>query len=264
MRRFAPLALLSLLALANVAEAQRDALSEAERAYQEVDFERTLRLAEAALEAGGHDVDESARIYQLIGIAAAALGDEDRSRDAYTHMLALRPDTEIDLSLAPRLRSPFLEARGFWAAQPAGLGARVSLLSRRGELRLTLSDPIRMAASVVMVSRVAGAEPQQVQREAASELRFALPGFEGGQVEYYARVLDGYGNAVVEIGSEDEPHVVGQPRAPGPARTSDLDTVVVVALVVAAVLVVGAGLAVGGYYLFGRGDQQFRAIATFE
>lgn len=262
-----------VLASAAVASAQDDdPLAAAEAAYQAVDFERTLEVAGQALEAGGHSTAELARIYELVGIAAAALGDEDRSRDAYTHMLALRPDTQVDMSLAPRLRSPFLEARGYWAAQRSGFGAEVTLNEHRGELLLRLNDPLHMAAAVVMYSRVLGSTEafHQERRDAAPRLTFGIAGYESGaQVEYYARAVDAHGNDVVELGAEDDPVILGEPPAPRapreePVASGGLDGGAIAAIVTTVIVVVGAALAVGGYFLFADQGRPLRAIATFE
>ena len=54
--------------------AQSSHLASAEAAYAEIDYERTLEEAQAALEEGVYDPEELARIYELIGKAAAANG----------------------------------------------------------------------------------------------------------------------------------------------------------------------------------------------
>ncbi len=255
---------LLIVSATSLASAQGDPLEEAERAYLDVDFERSLERADAALQAGGRSPQQLARIYELIGITAASLGDEERSRQAYAKMIALRPDAEVDRSLAPRLRAPFQEAQGFWTAQSSRLAAEVSFVQRRNVLRVAMTDPLSMAQTVVMFIRPAGASEFRSERQpAAAALNFET-GSSGAPVDYYAHVLDRHGNRIVEIGSEDDPRTAGEAAAtPSPSTAgAGLDGGAIAAIVIVVALV-AAGLAVGGYFLFADQARDVRAIAVF-
>jgi hypothetical protein len=109
----------ALASLAPIAPARADetaTLAAAERAYADVDFDKTRELAQAALHGGGHDPRETKRLYALIGISAAALEDEGEARDAFRRVLAIDPTTRLEQSLSPKMRAPYLEARGALAA----------------------------------------------------------------------------------------------------------------------------------------------------
>lgn len=184
-------------------------LREAEAAYGEIDFERALEEATAALEEGGYSPQDLARIYELIGMAAAASDDEERSRDAYIRLLALTPDAEVDTNLAPRLRSPFMEAKGYWASRTDVLAVEARFVEARQLLRIELVDPLNMATDIIVRSRVAGtAEYEEHNKVAAASVTINLP--DVAQVEYVVEVLDENGNLIAVLGNDDEPRIAGE------------------------------------------------------
>lgn len=212
----------SLLILPSSADAQRrrrqapavptDPLQAAEQAYGEIDFERTLEHASTALQAGGHAPDRLARIYMLLGVSAAALGDPDGARDFFQRMLAVDGDAELDDTVPPRLRSPYLEARGIVSARPEQLGVEVGLARAQSAVRVALTDPFQMARTLRVHARIGGmVEFTTVESEAMAEVIAPLPGAdEAEHVEYWVEVLDPYGNQLVVAGSEFEPRSVGR------------------------------------------------------
>lgn len=202
------LLLVSFLSFGTTAMAQSH-LREAEAAYGEIDFERALEEATAALEEGGYDPDDLARIYELIGMAAAANDEEERSRDAYIRLLALTPDAEVDTNLAPRLRSPFMEAKGYWSSRSDVLGVEARFVEARHLLRVELVDPLEMATDIIVRFRAAGSvEYDEHNNVASASTTIPLP--EVPQVEYFVEVLDENGNRVALLGNEDEPLVGGE------------------------------------------------------
>lgn len=151
------LALLVVVPPSPVRAEPPNALEAAERAYQDVDFERQRAEATRALEAGGNDPERLSQIYRLLGIAHAALNAPGEAKLAFTKLLAIDPDVQLEHVLSPRLRTPYMEARGFWAVTMA----RLSLDATGGvpdaagvprELSITLSDPLRMGASVRVIA----------------------------------------------------------------------------------------------------------------
>ncbi|MCZ7684251.1 MAG: hypothetical protein M5U28_37935 [Sandaracinaceae bacterium] len=168
MRRAALGVLLGLCA-ASPALAQDDALARAEAAYLEVDFDATHQHALAALRAGGNTPEQLVRVYQLLGIAASALGREDEARDHFVRMLGLDRDAELDASVPPRLRDPFLEARGVWAARTGRLGIQVGL--DRARPACASSSPTRaarpVACSCTRASRARRSSSRRTPRPAA-------------------------------------------------------------------------------------------------
>src|SRR5262245_51490176 len=101
-----------VLASATARAEEQSPLARAEAAYVAVDFESTQSLAKDALVAGGNDPTSTLRIYTLLGISAAAMGDEAAAREAFRQVVALDPLGHLDKTLSPKIRSPYLDVRG--------------------------------------------------------------------------------------------------------------------------------------------------------
>lgn len=201
-------------------------LDRAENAYSEIDFPRVVALANQALEEGGHSPEEVARLYELIGLSNAAEREEDAAREAYVKMLALRPDAEVDTNLAPRLRGPFLEARGFWASRASGFSLEARVVRARGAIRVELSDPLGMASQVRVLSRdhsVMGPMTESTV-DAQSDVLVEVPALpDAPQLDYAVQVLDEHGNRLAEIGTEDQPRVFGDAPLVVPPEGGDAE-----------------------------------------
>lgn len=244
------LIILSLVCAAP-AMAQGDPLAAAEAAYLEVDFEGTRDNALLALRAGGQTPEQVVRIYQLLGISSSALGDEDAARDYFVRMLGIDPDASLDESVPPRLRNPYLEARGVWAARQGRLEITAGLDRGTSSVRVELTDPTDMARRVRVSTRLEGAAQYTTQEYAAAAVLGAqLEGAaDADRVEYYVDVLDMHGNVILASGSAFQPRVVG--RAPagatgggGGGGTTFVEEPVFW-IVVGAVLAVAAGVTIG-------------------
>ncbi|HTV25067.1 MAG TPA: hypothetical protein VMG12_40515 [Polyangiaceae bacterium] len=193
--------------------APADPVEAAERAYKEVDFSTQLAEATRALEEGGHDPATLANIYRLLGIAHAALGAHEAAQQDFIRLLAVDPDVALEQVLSPRLRTPYLEARGFWDVSRSRLELGLGIDAASGDLRIALSDPLEMGRRVRVAS--VGDEPRTVaDLAAAPELvvdaaRFAPHAGRPLQVE----LLDAHANVVVV-------RVLTPPRPPAPARAT--------------------------------------------
>ncbi len=213
MRKILLLSCLGVL-LTAPAFAQSQGLAEAERAYQAVDFPSTHTLAKKALEAGGADREQTARLYVLLGISAAAQGDAEEAKSHFMVALAVKPSLKLDKGLSPKVRDPYLEAQGYWAASSERLALTAKPGSDQEYLVVQLSDPATLVSKIEL--RVA--EPGVTSRPsfelaAAPAARFRLPTrLRGHNYEYTLRALDRFGNVLAERGSDADPEFV---RAPG-------------------------------------------------
>jgi hypothetical protein len=209
MRRSFALALCLTLALplsARPAHAEAaPRIADVEAAYAEVDFERTRSLAREVLSRGKSEPRETLALYTLLGISAAALGEDDTARGAFRVAVALDPNARIDKNLSPKIRGPYLEARG-------SLGTRGELRALEAELwrdekkrvRFTLHDP----ANVVQRAELAYMDGfntwQQVKLPLERE--GIVPGNPAKATLEYALVLrDEFGNVLFRRGSETTP-----------------------------------------------------------
>jgi len=197
--------------LSTPAFAQSSALAEAERAYQSVDFPATHAAAKKALEAGGADREQTARLYVLLGISAAAQGDADEAKTDFVVALAVKPSLKLDKGLSPKVRDPYLEAQGYWAAASAErLTLSAKPASDNEHLVVQLSDPATLVSKIELHIAEAGKTPRpSFELAAAPATRFALPAqVRGRSYEYTLRALDRFGNVLAERGSDADPELV--------------------------------------------------------
>jgi len=195
-------ALVVVAAMPGVARAE-DNLARALERYDELRFEEALSAAEAAIldPARGHA--ELVFAYEIIGLSAAALEEEEKAFVAFRTLLAIAPDHELPSGLAPRFTSPFMEAKGYWAERKA-FGVTIDRFDS-AKLRLEMYDPLSLIKKVRVRFRPPGAPKfSSSATEPAPRMTVPLPGV-GGEVDVVIQVLDGSDGILQEIGSRDEP-----------------------------------------------------------
>lgn len=193
------------LTLAPCALAQAPArLAEVQKAYADVDYERTRTLASAALRSGGNDRGTTAQLYVLLATSAAALDQTDEARNAFARALAANPELKLERSLSPKIRAPYLEARGAMAGASDEPPLELTLRQRKQSLELGLRDSLHVAASVSLATRSSDHGPFRRQElEAKAEQR--VPVGSATSLHYFVQVLDEHRNVLFELGSEDDP-----------------------------------------------------------
>ena len=214
MKRLLLLSCLGLL-FTTPAFAESRALVDAEQAYQSVDFPATHTLARKALEAGGNDREQTARLYVLLGISAAALGDAEEAKANFVVALAVKPSLKLDQGLSPKVRDPYLEARGYWAATSDRLALTAKSSRDAQHLVIQLRDPASLVSKLDLhlAARGVSARPS-FSLAAAPSTRFPLPrAVQGHSYEYTLRALDRFGNVLSERGSDTDPVLVPAPSA---------------------------------------------------
>jgi hypothetical protein len=226
----------------------------AEAALSHGDHQRALRLAQDALEAGVRSGVELAPLYLLEAKSRAGLNDAEGTLRAFTCLLAVDPEFRLDKNAADELRSPYLEARGFWSSQDMHLGAEVGLADDLSGLVVAVSDPAQMALRVRVRMRLVGEQAfgEAVRPPDARHLFPLARLAEVRAVEYSIALLDEHGNRIWQRGGGDEPLRL---EAPAPVVATRQETASDVAIApprrvpfyVAGglMLVLGAGAAVG-------------------
>jgi hypothetical protein len=184
-----------LVAIGRPALAEPATLAQAEQAYADVDFERAHELSSEALHAGAHSVAETRRLYTLLGVSGAALGREDIARQAFVRVLLSEPGLKLDQSLSPKLRAPYLEARGLWASATAERGLQATLEIVGDFAVLELFDPMGAVHGVELSTERPGSQARETHRLAPKpQVRVRTGAFD----RYEIRLLDEYGNALLE------------------------------------------------------------------
>lgn len=179
-------------------------LKEAERAYAEVDFERTRDLTRAALAQGKNDHATTARLYLLWATSAAALDQAEESREAFRHVLAAEPTLKLDKTLSPKIRAPYLEARGALTVNDDKPPLQATLEQEQGELELVVRDELDVAEHVVVATRASEQEPFARRRLEVRPMR-RLPAPAGAELQFVLQLTDEHDNVLFELGTEKQP-----------------------------------------------------------
>lgn len=142
--RVSGLPLLALIAAA----APNPYLESARAAYARLDCDQVLADTELALKVPTNDVDTRLAIYDFAGRCHVALGHGADADQAFTQMLKLDPQAELDPALSPKIREAFHAAK--LKAYPSDYVAWSELSRGEGLVRATLIDPWRRVSSVVL------------------------------------------------------------------------------------------------------------------
>ena len=195
--------------------AQSRSLAEAERAYQDVDFPATHSAAQHALESGGNNREQTARLYVLLAIASAAQGNAEEAKQAFIIALAVSPTFKLDKGSSPKIRDPYLEAQGYWSASSQRLSLSAKPAADLEHLIVSLLDAASLVTRIELRVEAPSVLPRDTFKlDAAPVTRFALPaGLATRGYEYAARALDRNGNVLAEFGTDAEPQIV-RPLAP--------------------------------------------------
>ncbi len=234
-----------------------DPLTQAESAYERIEFGDAQRFARAALTAGGYDRGQMARIYFLLGVSAAAEGKDDEAIDAYKRLLAIDPTSKLDRGLSPKLQGPLLEARG---TPPQPIACEAVFDRAKGVLHLAVHDELALTSAVLVHWRVAADGPfSEARAKSASSVDLALAGAAGAaRVEYSYQLIDDHHNRLLEKGSDAAPEVAEvAPRAEAAAgdattKRGKLPVKWLVAGIVGEVLGIGGLAGGGGAYVVGK------------
>jgi hypothetical protein len=189
-----------------------------------MDYERANLMA--ARVAGTKNLKHAELVgaVRLLALTDAALGHEDQAREDFIEALTYAPDLQIDPNLGPRVTAPFLEARGFWRAQPERPGVDVAVAIHAdgpGTLRVTTRDPTRIVKSGSVGFRWGSTSPfakfPLTVSGSGDGVVFDVPERPANlaRLDYYVQVLDERGDVVMEVGNPTAPKssMVDVPKA---------------------------------------------------
>lgn len=200
--------------------AAAEAQPTAEQALDASDWPAAVERAERVLGAGGLPTAQWTALQRVLGIARARLGEGEAARRAFICALALDPSLRLAASEAVEVRSPFMEARGFWSEHAERLAASATLSDDHAALLVTLMDPAALVARVVVRVRGVG-QTQYVESSYAPSSSFPVP-LEaltpGRGVELSLTLIDENANRLWQRGTDAEPLRLG--LAPAPAAVA--------------------------------------------
>lgn len=206
----APCSWLVLLALA----APNPDVERAIDLMDELKYPEAARALDAARTRSGNDRATVLQILELQAVVASTLGQTARARDFFRALVSIAPDHQLGRDHAPRVRTPFFEAK--------------SWISRRGALQLQADQPPPLGPISTVGARVV-ADPVKLAREIRFHLRAdggpwrtELVPLAGGRaaipvtahhLEWWAELLGEARSVLAQQGSEGQPVVW---EAPGP------------------------------------------------
>jgi hypothetical protein len=256
------LALTTALLLAPLArgEAPNPDLPRARVLIDALRYPEASRALEAARARPGNDRDTLLQILELQGLVAAMLNQPAKARTAFQTLLVLSPEHRLEGEYAPRVMTPFFEAKA-WVADNSALVWEASPMTDETPtpaqllVRVT-ADPLKLVQTVRFHMRAPGTA--WIQQEYPLAQDRAVVDVHVARVQWWAELLDERQAVLGLVGSADAPLPRPAPRPQAldlaltkpadnagleKAPTSPLRTLAYVSLAVAA----GSGVA-GGYF----------------
>ena len=203
------LALISLLLLALPAwgEPANPELARASALLEELRYAEASKALEAARARPGNSRETLLQILELQGVVAAMLQQPAKARTAFQTLAVLAPDHQLMGDYAPRVVTPFFEAKGWVADQAAAL--QVKTLAAKTENLVeglgiqVKSDVLKLSHAVRFHLRADGA-PWREETLLIEEGRALLP-VKGERVQWWAELLDESQAVLALAGSEAAP-----------------------------------------------------------
>ena len=188
------------------AKSAADEVDAAEQLYAKLEYEAANARAERLLTGKGLAHDLLIRATRIQAVTHAVLDHEDRARDAFITLLALDPDFQVDPNLGPRVTGPFMEARGYWRAQPSrpGIEAKPTLSpGEKGSVHIIVRDPTKLARRVILYYRWGATGDMRTIAVVGNDSNAvtAAPPPNKARFDYYLQGLDEHDNVVMEKGS---------------------------------------------------------------
>jgi hypothetical protein len=182
-------------------------LPQAQLFLEELRYTEAASALDAARARPGNDRATLLKILELQGVVAAMLRQPVKARTAFQTLLSLAPDHQLVGEYAPRVMTPYFEARG-WVDEIGALrlealpAVKSDTTVERLAVRLA-SDPLKLGRAVRFHVRSDSAawSQQEVpleQGEASVETR-------GGQVQWWVELLDEHQAVLALVGSSEEP-----------------------------------------------------------
>ncbi|MBM4778671.1 MAG: hypothetical protein GQE15_13290 [Archangiaceae bacterium] len=231
-----------------------DPLAEAQRAFDELQFERALTLTPPPANWSGFSREEVVHALTLRALCLASVKRDDEARLAFRQLLALEPGWQLPDQFGPRVRTLVLEAK-----DAVSRGGRLSLAVESGAVVIG-GDAFGLAQSVAMSWRMAG-ETKSVKAPVAN--RIEPPWSSSEPVDVWLTLLGPADSVLLEWGTAAAPkHLAPAVVAstPGPAQTpTRLSTFGIAGIIAAGVGVAALG---SGVFALTQADQPRAALAA--
>jgi hypothetical protein len=211
------LALTTALLLASQAWGQTSN-PELARAHQFLDglrYTEAARALEAARARPGNDRDTLLRILELQGVVAAMLQQPAKARLAFQTLLVLEPEHRLTGDYAPRVVTPFFEAKAWVADQRAALRLEAAPASKtdatiEGVAVQVPTDVLKLGRTVRFHLHADDSPWRQVESPLVEGRASAA--VKGERVQWWAELLDARQAVLARVGSATSPLRETSPR----------------------------------------------------
>lgn len=198
------------LALVLLVGAAPPELAQAKAALRQVQYPQALKLLERARAATGTDAESSCEIDELLGVVQATLKQPRPATESFKRLLARKPSHTFQVPQAPRVMTPYLEARS-WLKETGALSVELQGERRDGRLVLTWTVS-RDALGLVASLEVTLDEDGRARVLKLADLTSMSVTSEAARVTVATRALDGAQREVVVLAAR-----TFEPPAPSPA-----------------------------------------------
>lgn len=152
-------ALIVTLVLQAPTSSQR--LAEARKLADELQYDKAVKVIDAALAQPDNDRDTLVALYELAAVSWATLEKPAKAREAFQQLLSIVPDFQLSKDLPPRTRTPYFEAKT-WLAGTTPVTVDVQSIIEAGKLTglsISVTDNalVRVKAVRVAVTPAQGA-----------------------------------------------------------------------------------------------------------
>lgn len=193
---------------------------DADAALARGDYAEARTLALTVIESGTATATELVSPYRVLAMSCAYLDDVEAATRAFTTLLALDPTYRLPEGLPPQVRSPYMNARGFWSLHVERLSAQVELDQDPAQMLLRVQDPAGLVARARLRTRPVGKSTFiESVRVPAPQLTVLVTGLADlEEVEYTLALLDEHGNRIWQVGSDLTPERLARPKRPEVAQ----------------------------------------------
>lgn len=228
-----------------------DPLAEAQRAFDELQFERALSLTPSPTSWKNFSREEVVHALTLRALCLASVKRDDDARLTFRQLLALEPSWQLPDQFGPRVRTLVLEAK-----DAVSRGGRLSLGVESGAVVIS-GDSFGLAQAVAMSWRTA-AETKTVKAPLAN--RIEPPWSTSEPVEVWLTLLGPAESVLLQWGTAEAPKRLGRELGVMlPAPATRLSTIGIAGIVAAGVGVAAIG---GGLFALTQADQPRAALAA--
>lgn len=189
------------------------------RALARRDYGLARDLARARIETGAHTAQELLPIYKVLAVASAKLLDLETAQRAFIAVLAFDPAFRLEADATAEVRSPYMEARGFWSEHERALSATVRTAEPQRVLEVIVDDPAHLSVRVLLRARASKRERfAEMVQPTAPKLAFPVAWKVRGDLEYELALLDEHGNRLWQSDPPSQPTGGANVALDGPSQ----------------------------------------------